>query len=29
VTGFVATLAIALWWRKALWPLTAIGNARR
>ena len=29
VTGFVATLAIAFWWRAALWPLTAIGNARR
>ncbi len=27
--GFVATLAIALWWRAALWPLTVEANARR
>ena len=29
VCGFILTLAIALWWRAALWPLTAEGNARR
>ena len=28
VFGIVATLAIALWWRDALWPLDAPGNAR-
>jgi MFS family permease len=28
VFGIVATLAIALWWRSALWPLDAPGNAR-
>ncbi len=29
VFGFVATLAIVLWWWRALWPLTAQGNAAR
>ena len=28
VFGFLGTLAIALWWRRALWPLDAIANAR-
>ena len=28
IFGIVATLAIALWWRSALWPLDAPGNAR-
>lgn len=27
VFGFVAAVAIALWWREALWPLSAPGNA--
>ena len=27
--GFVGTLAIALWWWAALWPLTAEANTRR
>ncbi len=29
VGGFVLTLAIAIHWRAALWPLSAIANARR
>jgi len=28
IFGIVATLAIALWWRPAIWPLEAPGNAR-
>ena len=28
VFGLAATLAIALWWRDALWPLEAAGNTR-
>lgn len=27
--GFVLTLAIAFWWRGALWPLSAVANTRR
>ncbi len=29
VFGLLATLAIALWWRRAIWPLDAQGNAAR
>ncbi len=28
VFGLLATFAIALWWRKSIWPLAAQGNAR-
>ena len=29
VFGMLATVAIGLWWRKAIWPLDAQGNAAR
>lgn len=28
IIGLIATIAIAIWWRDALWPLEAPGNAR-
>ena len=28
IFGLAATLAIALWWRDAIWPLDAPGNTR-